>query len=157
MLKTLEKSWPIISIFFTFAILASLFFWPGTTRLLSLLVMGLGLLAIVTFTVRQHVQAHRQGKITRPVLARNIVVDLLGVSITMILVILIAGRTGTYAGQMAGKAWGVTAGILSGLLAGLVTGFGVGLFVRWIWGKLTKPTLRRERSGQERAGSAPAT
>jgi len=74
----------------------------------------------------------------------------------MALVILIAGRTGAYAGQMAGKAWGVTAGIVSGVGAGLITGFGVGLFVRWIWGKLTKPTLRRERSGQEQAGSAPS-
>jgi len=154
MIKRLKKHWPLISIFFTLVILASLFFWPGTTRLLSLIVMGLGILAIVTFTVRRHVQAHGQGRITRPVMARNIVVDLLGVLITMILVILVAGRTGACAGQMAGKAWGVPAGILSGLLAGLATGFGVGLFVRWMWGKLTKPTLRRERSGQERTGSA---
>jgi len=72
MSKTLEKHWPLISIFFTLAILASLFFWPGTTRLLSLLVMGLGILAIVTFTIHRQVQAHRQGRITRPVMTRNI-------------------------------------------------------------------------------------
>jgi len=62
MLKHLEKHWPLISILFTLAILASLFFLPGATRLLSLLVMGLGILAILTFTVRRHVQAHRQGE-----------------------------------------------------------------------------------------------
>ncbi len=147
MLRTLEKSWPIISIVFILAILASLFFWPATTRLLSLIVMVVGLAAIITFTTRRHVQAQKQGKITRQMLARNIIVDVTGIFITMAAVILVAGKAGAYVGQAAGRAWGVTAGIIASLAAGLVVGFGVSLLARWgvalsaskRWGKLTKP------------------
>ncbi len=147
MLKTLEKSWPIISILLIIAILASLFFWPSITQPLSLIVMGAGLAAIITFTIQRHVQAHREGKITRQMLARNLVVDVLGILVTMTAVIastslstsLVAGKAGAYVGQAAGRAWGVTAGVLSSLVAGLVMGFGVSLLVRWGWGKLTKP------------------
>ncbi len=147
MIKKLEKSWPIITILFILGILASLFFWPSITLLLSLIVMGVGLAAIITFTVQRHIQAHDQGRMTRPLLARNIVVDLTGILLTMAAVILVTGKAGAYVGQVAGRAWGVTAGILSSLAAGLVVGFGVSLLVRWGWGKLTKP---------RRAGSAPS-
>ncbi len=135
MLKTLEKSWPIISLLFILAILASLFFWPTTSRLLSLIVMGVGLAAIIAFTIQRQVQAHKQGKLTRQVLVRNIVVDVLGILLTMAAVILVAGKTGAYIGLVVGKAWGVTAGILSSL----AVGFGVSLLARWGWRKLTKP------------------
>ena len=144
MLKTLEKSWPIISIVFTLLILASLFFLPGATRVLSLAVMFLGIIAILTFTVRRHVQAHRQGRITRPAMRRNIIIDLFGLLITMAIVILVAGMAGTSAvlrlaqDQAAGQAWGMTWGVLAGLLAGIAAGVLVSLFVRWGWGKLWK-------------------
>ncbi len=146
--KSLKKSWPIISLLFILAILASLFFWPSITRLLSLIVMCVGLAAIITFTIQRQVQAHKQGKITRQVLVRNILVDVTGILFTMAAVILIAGKAGAYVGQAAGRAWGVTAGILASLAAGLVVGFGVSLLARWGWGKLTK---------SRRAGSAPST
>ena len=139
MLKNLEKSWPIISIVFILAILASLFFFPSITRLLSLIVMCVGLMAIITFTVQRQVQLHHQGKITRQALARNIVVDVTGILVTMAAVILVAGKAGAYVSQAATKAWGVTAGILLSLAAGLAAGFGVSLLARWGWGKLTKP------------------
>ncbi len=125
--------------FFLASILASLFFWPSIARLLSLIVMVVGLAAIITFNVQRHIQVHRQGKISREVLARNIVVDVLGILLIMAAVILVAGKVGAYAGQAAGRAWGVTAGILSSLAAGLAVGFGVSLLVRWVWGKLFKP------------------
>jgi len=138
MIKILEKSWPIISIVFTLLILASLFFLPGATRALSLAVMFLGIIAILTFTVRRHVQAHRQGRITRPAMRRNLLVDLTGLLLTMAAVIYIAGLAGTAAGQAAGQAWGADAGIVSGLLAGIAAGLLVSLFLRWGWGKLWK-------------------
>ncbi len=112
MLNRIEKCWPLISILFLVVILASLFFWPATTRLLSLIVMAVGLAAIITFTIRRHVRVYKQGNIKRQELARSIVVDVTGILLTMAAVILIAGKAGAYVGQAAGQAWGVTAGIL---------------------------------------------
>ncbi len=139
MLKTLEKSWPILSVVFILFILASLFFWSSITRLVSLIVMAVGLAAIITFTIQRYVQVHKQGKITHQVLVRNILVDVTGILLTMAAIILLAGKASAYVGQAAAKSWGVTAGILLSLAAGLVVGFGVSLLVRWGWGKLTKP------------------
>ena len=139
MLKKLERIWPFFSILLLLVILASLFLLPKATRLLSLLAMGLGLAAIIAFSVGKQVRACRAGKITRPALIRNIIVDVSGILITMAVVILISSKVTALAAQAAGKAWGVTAGILSALGAGLAVGFGVGSLVGWGWGKLTKP------------------
>ncbi len=66
--------------------------------------MVVGLAAIITFTIHRYAQAHKQGKITRQMLVRNIVVDVTGILLTMTAVILIAGKAGAYVGQAAGKA-----------------------------------------------------
>ncbi len=139
MFKALEKFWPIVSIFLTLALLASLFFWPGAARLFSLTVMGLSLSAIVVFSVRRHVQAYQDGKVPRQLVARSIAIDVSGILVSMAVALLVARWIGVHAAQVAGKIWGVTAGVLAALLAGLAAGFGVSLSVRWSWGKLTKP------------------
>ena len=146
-----KKSWPIISIFFTLLILASLFSLPSVTRYVSLTVMTLGLAAVVTFTVRRHVQAHRQGRITRPAMQRNLLVDLTGLLLTMAAVICVAGLAGTSAGQATAQAWGVNAGIVSGLLVGIAAGLLVSLFVRWGWGKLAKWGFRQAQPDRSAA------
>jgi len=132
MITQIEKFWPFLSILFIIVIAISMSVWPAGTRLLSVIIMGLSLTAIVTFTIRRQVQAYRDGKISRPVLARNIVVGVTDILMTMVLVviasILVTGRVA----QAAGKVWGTTVGILSTLVMGLVVGLAVSLFVRWV-------------------------
>ena len=147
MLKRIEKYWPLISLSLLLAILASLFFWPASIRPLSLIVMGTSLGAVIAFTIRRYVQAHREGKITRQRLVRGILVDVPGILLTMTAAILAGGEAGAYAGQVIGKAaesqragWGVPAGILAGMLVGILAGLIVGLLARWIWGRLLKPS-----------------
>jgi ribose/xylose/arabinose/galactoside ABC-type transport system permease subunit len=139
MFNKFEKSWPFVSIALILAILASLFFWPGVTRLLSGIVIGLGLVAVLAFTVRRPVEAHRQGRMSLPEMWRNIIIDVLGVLVAMTAVILAAGWVARAVARAAGKAWGNAAGILAAVLVGLVIGFTVGFLVRWLWGLLTRP------------------
>jgi hypothetical protein len=143
MLKTFEKSWPILSILFLFAILVSLFFFPSITRSLSLIVMVVGPTAIIAFTMQRYLQAQRAGKITRPFMLRAIAIDLTGIVLTMAAAILIAGKAGVHAAEAAGRAWGGTAGLLVAVTTGMVVGVGVGLLVRWLWQKVSKPWLAR--------------
>jgi len=139
MLKILEKSWPFISILFILAILVSLFLWPGVTRPLSLIVIGIGLIAVLAFTVRWPIEAYRQGRMSLPAMHRKLVVDVLGVLVAMAVVILVAGWTTGTVARAVGKAWGVTAGILAAVLVGLVIGFAVSFLARWAWKLLTRP------------------
>lgn len=139
MLRTIEKNWPFISIMFFIAISASLFLWPGVTRTLSLIVIGLSLVAVLALTVRRPVEAYRQGRLPLPEMRRNITVDVLGVLVSMAAVILAAGWVAGTVARAAGKAWGNMAGILAAVLVGLVIGIAVSFLVRWLWGLLTRP------------------
>jgi fructose-specific phosphotransferase system IIC component len=139
MIKKLEKYWPFISILLILVIVASLFFWKSASRWISIVLIGLSVTAALVFVVRKYVQAQKQGKISLPLMWRNIIVDILGVLVSMATVILVAGKVAGVIAQPIGNTWGVTAGILCALLAGLVAGFGINLMVRWAWGLLTRP------------------
>jgi hypothetical protein len=139
MLKTIEKIWPWISILLFIAILASLFLWPGATRTLSLVVIGAGLVAVLAFTIRRPVEAYRQGRLPLAAMRRNLVVDVLGVLLSMAAVILVAGKVAGTLAQAAGRAWGLAAGVLAAVLSGLAIGYLVSFAVRWLWGLLTRP------------------
>jgi hypothetical protein len=146
MFKSLEKTWPIISILLTLAILASIFFLPAAARPLALAVMLLGLAVTVLLTVRRHILAHREGKISRAQLAGRIAADVPGVLLTMAAVIPAGAFAGQAAGGWAGKAaearWpgsGTAVGVVAGILVGAAAGGGVGALVKGLWGKLTGP------------------
>jgi hypothetical protein len=145
MLKTLEKYWPIISILFIAALLACLLFWPSASRLFGLVVLVLSVTMGIAFTIRKHILAWRKGQIDRSTMIRNSTVDVLGMLITIIAAILIAGRVaqsvGLFAGGAAESQWpgsGMIAGILSGMAAGLLIGLLIGRFVQTTWGRLAK-------------------
>jgi len=143
MLKYLEKSWSLISLFLTLALLVSLSFLPGIARPLSLTVMCLSLAVILTLTIRQHTRVQRAGKVSRQRMVGGIVIDVSDILVSMAAALLAAWTAGAYAARAAGEAWGITAGILSALGVGLVVGFCVSLSVRWLWQKLTRPFLAK--------------
>jgi O-antigen/teichoic acid export membrane protein len=156
MIKIIEKYWPLISILFIFAIIGSLFYWPGVSHSLATIVMVLGAGMVILFAVQGHVREYRQGRIDRRRLALHIVVDISGILITMAVVIVAARAVGEYVGLAVGKAaesakpgLGIPAAIVSGLAAALIVGLMVGYVVRLLWGKLTKvkqPTPAPENS-----------
>jgi hypothetical protein len=147
MIHKIAKIQPITSFLLIITILLSLFFFPSITRYLSMIVMVVGLTVIIAVTIQRHVQAQREGKITRPLMLRAIAIDLTGVLLSMAAAILVAGKVGVLAAEAAGRAWGGTAGILAALVAGLVVGAGVGLLVRWLWQKVSRPWLARLDQG----------
>jgi hypothetical protein len=154
MFRFIEKIWPLIIILLILAVLASLFFWPAITPFLSWTVIVLGIALVVTSSVRVQVRSYRQKLITRAALWRNILVEVIGISLAIALSLLMASRAATYAGRVVGAAvekarpgMGPVAGILAGLFAGVAIGLAIGLLVRWIWGSLTKP--RRSATGEK--------
>jgi fructose-specific phosphotransferase system IIC component len=139
MIKQLEKYWPYISILLILAIVASLFYWKSATQLLSIILIGVSVVAVLIFVIQKQIQAQKQGKIYLTVMRRNILVDVLGVLISMAAVILVAGKVAGVIVQPIGNVLGGTAGILCALVAGLVAGIGINLVVQWVWRSLTKP------------------
>jgi hypothetical protein len=139
MIKQLEKYWPYISILLILAIVASLFYWKSATQLLSIILIGVSVVAVLIFVIQKQIQAQKQGKISLTVMRRNILVDVLGVLISMAAVILVAGKVAGVIVQPIGNVLGGTAGILCALVAGLVAGIGINSVVQWVWRSLTKP------------------
>jgi hypothetical protein len=69
MLKSIEKFWPMVSTLSILVILAFQFVWPANIRPLSLIVMGIGLAAMIAFTIQRHLSAHREKRIEQHALA----------------------------------------------------------------------------------------
>jgi hypothetical protein len=139
MIRTLKKSWLYISILLILALVASLLFWKSAARWVAIVLIGLSIIVALVFATHKHVQARKEDQISNSVMWRNILVDGLGVLISMAAVILVAGRIAVLVARFAMNAWGLVAGILAALAVGLVVGFGVNLLIRWIWGLLIRP------------------
>src|SRR5690242_11801710 len=140
MLKTLEKNWPYLSILLLLVLLAAPFAWPQATSTLGIIAIILGVGAVIVFRVAGHVRAYREGKLERAGLARNILVDVPGLLLTMAAAALAGRAAGQFAAEAAGNAgWDGLAQLLSALLAGLAAGMAVGLGVKAVWGRLAKP------------------
>jgi hypothetical protein len=138
MIKILDKYWPPFSILIMLMLFVFLFYYKSATQSLSIILIGLSVAIALVFVIQKQIQAQKQGKISLPVMWRNIVVDVLGILVSMAAVIWVACMVTGKVAQAAGKAWGVNAGILSALVAGLVVGVVVSLLVRWVWGLLTR-------------------
>jgi F0F1-type ATP synthase assembly protein I len=143
MFRNIEKSWPLVSILLSLAVLGSLLLLPSAARPLALAVMLVGVGMSVLFIVRRHLEGYRQGQLDRPAFAREIAVDVSGMILTMAVVIPAGGRGGQFVGRLVGEAvegsWpghGTQVGIVAGLIAGIAAGLVAGWLMRWLWGKL---------------------
>ena len=123
MLSILQKSWPFISLALLLALVVSLLFYPGVSSWLSvtLLVSSLGM--AIFFITQKHLPPYRQGQITRIKFTRNILLDILGLLLTI--------GAASYLGGMAGV-WASNYGLWTGFAAGMIIGFAgaLGVFVR---------------------------
>lgn len=146
--KTLEKYWLVISAIILLFILAAFLLWPAVTQPLSgiLIIAGLGIAII--FSIRRHLQSIQQGKISRNAAIRNIIIETLGILLSVAAAVWLTGKAASwivpiiaYAAEAARPGMGLPAGILAGLLVALCIGLGVGFLMRWGWSKLVKSAV----------------
>ncbi len=117
----------IFALFLASILLAWLYFQissPATPTIIIIISAGLA----VAFIIPKHWEAYQQAECTREKMTRNLILDLLGLLLTM--------GAAMYAGRLAGGYFGIHAGFWIGLLAGFVGGFLAAWMVRSVWGKL---------------------
>ena len=129
MLTTIQKHAPIISILLLIALLATLFFYPAASRVLSTIVIVFGIGTAIILTVQKHWQTYQNTEYTREKMIRNLALDLLGLALTM--------GAAMYAGRLAGGYFGIRAGLWAGLFAGFAGGFAAAWAVRSVWGRVS--------------------
>lgn len=93
-------------------------------------------LVIASFAVtRKHRQAYLQGKITRGIFIRNVLVEIFGILLAMVL----AGLLGRYIAQIATEHINNDlTRLITGILVGLLAGTGVSVLVKHTWGRIVK-------------------
>jgi len=85
--------------------------------------------------LEKHREACRQGKITRRVFIRNVLLESTGILLAMLL----AGVVGRYMAGIATRQ--IEDGlirVIAGILVGILVGMGVGTFARKTWGRVAK-------------------
>jgi len=83
MLSIFQKHTPAISTLLLIALLAVLFFYPASSRVLSIVIIVFGISMAIVFTMRGNLESHKNGEITRQEFFRNTALDLLGLGLTM--------------------------------------------------------------------------
>ena len=92
----------------------------------------------VFFIVRRQIQTYRQNQIDRFTLARNIYFEVLGLSLTIALSILLAQIIAGTINPLMGSDW-LSIGITIGL--SMLGGLGAAWLVKVTWGRLVKSKL----------------
>ncbi|MCJ7434118.1 MAG: hypothetical protein MUO77_11580 [Anaerolineales bacterium] len=121
MTSILQKSWPYISIALLVALIVSLFTYPGISGWLSVIMLVSSLGMAFFFITQKHLQPYKQGQITRIKFTCNILLDLIGLLLTI--------GAASYLGGMAG-AWASNYGLWTGLAVGMMVGFAGALGMR---------------------------
>ncbi|MCJ7435308.1 MAG: hypothetical protein MUO77_17655 [Anaerolineales bacterium] len=129
MTSILQKSWPFISIALLVALVVSLFFYPGASSWLGIIMLISSLGMAIFFITQKHLPSYKQGKLTRIKFTRNILLDLLGLLLTIGAASYLGGRAGT---------WASNYGLWTGLAVGMMVGFAGALGMRSLWGKVVK-------------------
>ena len=143
MIATIEKHWLIISILLLLVILACFLLWPSMAQTLAWILALSGVVLTTVFIARKYYLYYQQGRIPRRTMIRGFVIEVLGIVVTISLSVWLAGKAMVgvlpvvYKTTLAIKpGWVPMVGILAGFLIALFVGLGVGLVMRWVWGKL---------------------
>ena len=117
----------------TLLILAWLF--PSAGLILGIIFMLFSFFIASSVVLEKHKEAYRQGKITRGIFIRNVLLEGTGILLPMIL----AGLLGRYmAGIATRQIDNDLTRVIAGIMVGLLVGMGVGTFVRKTWGRFAK-------------------
>ncbi len=135
MFKIIEKYWPIISILLLLVLIAVLLFAPIVVGAFAIAMLILSLSIAIFFIVRRQMQVHRKNKIDRATMLRNIFFEVLGLSLTIALSVLLAQIVARTISPLMGNGW-LSIGIVFGL--SMLGGVGAAWLVKVTWGRLTK-------------------
>jgi hypothetical protein len=125
----LERHWPKLALLLTLALFAGLLFAPalaqGFAMPLIALMLGMGLL----FLALRHWRGWRAGKLSRPELGRNIVIE----TAILLLVFILARFAGGLVAGFVQEDYGWLLGLLSAILVGVAAGLAVHKTLgRWV-------------------------
>lgn len=109
--------------------------FPSAGLILGVTVFLFGLIIASFAVTRKHRQAYLQGKISRGIFIRHILVEIFGILLTMVL----AGLLGRYIAQIATEhVNNALVRLVAGILIGLLTGIGVSILVKHTCGRIVK-------------------
>jgi len=132
MLQKLSTIFLLILVIFLFLIVWQ---FPEIGGILGIIVLFLGFIVNLYGLVKKHREEYRQGKITRAVFWRKIIVETIGILIAMVLAVLVAKRVLTLVTHDIVNT--ITRFIASVLIAFMV-GIGVGLVFKKFWDGVQK-------------------
>lgn len=108
---------------------------PVATPILAIAIVIFSLATAILTVFKKNRKAYLQGKITRGVFARNILVEILGILLAMTL----AGLLGRYLAQLAiAKITNELIKLIASIVIGSLAGMGVGFAMKRTWGQLLK-------------------
>ena len=84
--------------------------------------------------LQKHIQPYKQGQISRIKFTRSILLDVLGLLLTI--------GAASYLGFMAGG-WASTYGIWTGMVVGMAVGFSAAWLIREAWARVTYSVVAR--------------
>lgn len=131
-MKKYIKLLPILIMVVTLLLLWKI---PVATPILAIAIVIFSLATAILTVFKKNRKAYLQGKITRGVFARNILVEILGVLLAMTL----AGLLGRYLAQLAiAKITNELIKLIASIVIGSLAGMGVGFAMKRTWGQLLK-------------------
>jgi len=135
MITFIRKYSIIISVLLVLVSLILMRLFPSTGFVAGISLLLFSFILAILMVVEKHRQAYLQGKISRTVCVRKIVVDTVGI----LLAILLASLLGKYVAGIATQQIGNDlTKFIAGILIGLLAGISVGILVRQIWGRVAK-------------------
>jgi hypothetical protein len=127
MTSFLQKYLPWITLALFAALIISLVRFPQATPRISLLLLVFSLGMAGFFIVQKQWARYQDGQVTGLRFTRNVLLEMLGLLLTM--------AAASYVGGMAGTRAGLSFGMGAGLAAAVVCGFFAAWLVRKIWEK----------------------
>ncbi len=131
MIQILEKSWRFISILLVLVLVSALSFMPSNAGAFSIIMLVLSIGMATVFIVRRQLQAYHAGEINRAGLIRNIVVEIIGLLLTIMLAALIV-RSVAETMNPSSDWMGTIIAVALSILIGMV----IGWLVKVTWGRL---------------------
>lgn len=133
-MRFVQKYWTTLSLFFLIVLSASVFFGQSTSAVLAQYIL-IGLVISIIFMAQRNWKTYLQGKITRSVFMRNVILEIFGILLAMTL----AGLLGRYIAEVAtAQITNDIARFIAGILIGLLAGVCVAILVKRTWGRLLK-------------------
>ncbi len=122
------KSRPYISIALLIALIFSIIYSPSILPWIGSILLILGLGFAFYFIIQKHIQPYKQKQITRLKFMRNVLIDLLGLIVTIFVATYLGGMSGTWASQ-----YGMWVGLVIGVVVGFICAWAVSKALAQIW------------------------